>query len=956
MASAPRKKLIEVSLPLDAINEEALRRKQKAPKGFPTAIHKYWAQRPIAICRAVLFAQLVDDPSGCEDEFQTVEAQRAERERLHELIKTLVLWENSSNEHVLSAARYEIARSIARSRRESLPALAAMEPQEIINYLQINAPPVYDPFSGGGSIPLEAQRLGLRAMGSDLNPVAVLIGKALVEFPPKFARRRPVNPLANQLRHWNGAEGLADDVRYYGRWMKDEAEKRIGHLYPKAKLKDGRETTTVAWLWARTVPSPDPRAEGAPVPLASSFVLSSKVGKEVIVRPIVDRENRRWQFEIDEAPGAEAFKVARAGTKAARGANFVCLLTGAAIDDSHVKREAKAGRMGAALMAIVADGGRGRIYLAPTQEQAEAASVAAPEVAEIDQPLPHDPRAFWTVLYGLDSFAKLFTSRQLIALTTFSDLVREARDLAVADARQRWMGQGANDERPLAEGGRGIPAYADAVATYLAFVVDRIAFYGSSICRWLPKDNAMAQAMARQGIAMSYDYAEGSPFGSSSSDISTCTRAVADCVEIAYVRSEAQIELKDAQENQFQQGAIFSTDPPYYDNIGYADLSDFFYVWLRRSLREIHPNLFRRILTPKVEELVAIPYRQGGKENAELHFLNGMKKALSHISASASDTPTTIYYAYKQTEVGEDMLTSPGWSSFLQAAVDAGLAVDGTWPVRSESEGRSLAQGTNALASSIVLVCRHRSASAETVTRADYLRALRREMPTALDDIGRAGVGPTDIQQAAIGPGIGIFTRYAQVLNTDGSPMLVRDALKLINQVREEITSHDDADYDSETRFALDWFAAKGFDTGDASDAITMTNAVNLSLGAMVAAGFFEASGGKARLKKRTELPAAWNPQAAKRVTVWEACQHLIKLLDAEQGGLEAAAALYAKLGPLAEPAWALARRLYDLCEQRQWATEARFYNRLYQEWDAIERRAADLGKRAGPPDLLSRL
>jgi putative DNA methylase len=483
-----------------------------------------------------------------------------------------------------------------------------------------------------------------------------------------------------------------------------------------------------------------------------------------------------------------------------------------------------------------------------------------------------------------------------------------------------------------------------------------MAFYGSSLCGWLPKDNAMGKTMPKQAIAMSWDFAEGHPLGKSSSDIQTCVRAISDCLDNAYVRVPATISAKDAQRNSFPAETVFSTDPPYYDNIGYADLSDFFYVWLRRALREVYPELFRRLLTPKVEELVASPYRNDGKENAEAFFIDGMRKTLKSISSSTCDIPTTIYYAYKQTEVGSDMLTSPGWSSFLQAAVEANLAVDGTWPVRSESEGRSTAQGTNALASSIVLVCRRRSTSAETVTRADYLRSLRREMPAALDDIRRAGVGPTDIQQAAIGPGIGVFTRYAQVLNTDGSAMLVRDALKLINQVREEITSHDDADYDSETRFALDWFAAKGFETGAASDAITMTNAVNLSLDAMVEAKFFEASGGKARLKKRAELPANWDPKTAKRVTVWEACQHLIKRLDAEQGGLERAAALYAKLGSLAEPAQALARRLYDLCEQRQWAAEARFYNRLYQEWDAIERRAAELGKSAGEPDLLSRL
>ena len=467
---------------------------------------------------------------------------------------------------------------------------------------------------------------------------------------------------------------------------------------------------------------------------------------------------------------------------------------------------------------------------------------------------------------------------------------------------------------------------------------------------------------ARQALPMTWDYAESNAFGGMAGDPYVSLKNMMRVVGELPAMGPAEIVLKDAKHNEFNH-AIFSTDPPYYDNIGYADLSDYFYIWLRRSIREIQPDLFRRVSTPKDDELVATPYRHGGKDRAEAFFLEGMKCALAGIAKASENWPVTIYYAFKQSELSEEGLTSAGWASFLQAITDSGLAVDGTWPVRSEMSNRMIASDTNALASSIVLVCRRRSASAETVTRADYLRALRREMPAALDEIRRAGVGPTDIQQAAIGPGIGIFTRYAEVLNTDGSPMLVKDALKLINQVREEITSHGDADYDSETRFALDWFAAKGFETGAASDAITMTNAVNLSLGAMVEARFFEATGGKARLKKRNDLPDDWSPKTAKRVTVWEACQHFIKRLDAEQGGLDKAAELYNQLGALAEPAQALARRLYDICEQRQWAAEARFYNRLYQEWNAIERRAAELGessgasgKVVGEPDLLSGL
>jgi putative DNA methylase len=883
---------------------------------------------------------------------------RRSNARLHKLIERLVPWEAATNESILTEARYEIARSVARARGETLPSLARIKPQAIIDYIQTNAPPVYDPFSGGGSIPLEAQRLGLKAAGSDLNPVAVLIGKALIEFPPKFAARKPVNPEVNELHRWKGAEGLADDVRYYGRWMRGEAEKKIGHLYPKVKLKNSNtEATVIAWLWARTVQSPDPRAKGAHVPLATSFLLSAKPGKEVIVTPMVDRANMTWAFEIDEKPNKADIEAAKKGTKAARGANFVCLLTGAAIDDTHVKAEAMAGRMSAALMAIVAEGNRSRIYLAPNTAHVQAAAVVAPEVPEVDQPLPNDPRAIWCTLYGLDHFTKLFTPRQLAALTTFSDLVMAAREKALADAQTTWSGGHGDDKRRLADGGVGPAAYADALATYLAMAISKLTDNSSVICSWHSgaAHQKIRATFSRQALPMAWDFAEGNVLSNSTGNFYRQVELVAQTVAMvpAIPGVEHQIEVKNASINTFEQDTIFATDPPYYDNIGYADLSDFFYVWLRRSLRNIHPDLFRRVVTAKSDELVANPYRHGGKNQAEAFFLEGMKKALAGIAIASADAPATIYYAFKQSELSEEGITSAGWASFLQAVTDSGLAVDGTWPIRSELGNRMIASGTNALASSIVLVCRRRDATAPTVTRADLLRALRREMPEALAEIRRAGVGPTDIQQAAIGPGIGIFSRYAQVLNTDGTPMLVKDALKLINQVREEITAPATGEYDPETLFALDWFSAKGFEKGRSGDAIVMTNAVNVSLDGMNAAGFFLADGGVARLLKRDELPDDWDPTKDNRATVWEACQHLIKRLRAEDRGVDAAAALYNRLGSRAEPARALARRLYDICERNQWAAEGYAYNQLHQEWDTIEKRAAALTGKAR--DLFSR-
>ncbi|MCS3726181.1 DUF1156 domain-containing protein [Bradyrhizobium betae] len=950
LAAKDRKKLIEVSIPLEAINAEARRRKQKAPKGYPTSFHKYWAQRPVAACRAVLFSQIVDDPASCIEEFPTIEAQNVERDRLHRLIERMLPWEVSNDEAILSEARYEIARSVARGRSEKLPPLGEMKPQAIIDYLQAHAPPVFDPFSGGASMPLEAQRLGLKAIGSDLNPVAVLIGKALVELPQKFTGRRPINPEVNELHQWRGAQGLAEDVRFYARWMRQEAEKRLEQFYPKVTLEDGKEATVVAWLWARTVRSPDPKAGGAYVPLASTFLLSSKEGREVVAVPQVNRFTQTWTVEINDHPTSEQIKLARSGTKKGS-ATFACLLTGVPIDGRYIDEEASEGRMRSRLVATVIESRNGRRYVAPTLQHEATAQRAVEFLATsgeaMDIPLQECRGTFGSNAqgrrYGFRRFSDYFSPRQLLAAVTFSDLVMSVRTRVLEDGLACWSDPTIADRRPIAEGGLGPVAYADTIATMMSIVQARMNLYGSSLCKWLTKDNAMASAIAQKGIEMAFDFAEGNPLAKSSADILTCSEAVAGCLELLCPAAPATIEVADAASTNVVDQLIVATDPPYLDNISYADLSDYFYVWHRRSLKSIWPDLFRRLVTPKTEEIVAEKYRHGGEAAAAAFFMAGMKSVLTRLSKTvADDYPLTLFYAYKQSDAEADRQSPTGWSAFLQAVVDANLSIDATWPLRTELTA-ALKQNVNSLASSIVLVCRLRHLAAPTTTRADYIRALRREMPDALAEIRRGGVAPTDLQQAAIGPGIGIFTRYAQVLNTDGTPMLVSDALRLINQVREEITSTGDADYDNETRFALDWFAAKGFENGRSGDAITMTNAVNVSLDGLNAAGFFSARSGGARLLRRDELPNAWDPALDARATVWEACQHLVKRLTAEDGGVEAAAVLYNRLGALADPAHALARRLYDICEQKQWASEGRVYNQLHQEWAVIEKRAAEL-------------
>jgi putative DNA methylase len=888
MTTPVRKKLIEVSIPLEAINTEAQKRKQKAPKGYPTSIHKYWAQRPVSACRAILFAQLVDDPSSWPDRFPDSEAQDVERRRLHKVIEAVIPWEASNDEAILTAARWEIARSVAWGLGEEPP--KRDNGLAILEYLQKKAPPVYDPFSGGGSIPLEAQRLGLRAYGSDLNPVAVLIGKALVEIPPKFFGRQPVNPVSRaeaangQLRRWTGAQGLAEDVRYYGQWMHDEALKLIGDLYPTAQASLGEKAgSVVAWIWARTVRSPDPAAKGAMVPLVSSFVLSNKDGKKAWVEVVRDAAARDgWRFEVRTGSlSKEREQELKRGTKTGRG-HFACVLTGAAVSEDWNREQGRGGALGTRLMAIVADFSTGRTYISPSTDHEVIAASADPSW-EPQGYLYDKALGFRVPAYGITRWADLFTKRQLVTLTTFSDLVRSARDRVVADAAESIKNGAASGGTADGE------IYADAVATYLSIAVDRLVFYGSTLCGWLAKDNAMAQSMPQQALPMSWDFAEGNPFGKSSAAVSTCIKSVAACLDELRSTVSGSIVQANAENIQYEKGTLISTDPPYYDNVGYADLSDFFYVWLRRSAAASWPELFRRILTPKDEELVATAGRHGGREGAERFFMGGLSKALASMGAIESAAqPITIYYAFKQSANSDEGITSAGWSSFLEGVVQAGLMIDGTWPLRTESAGRMRGQGSNALASSIVLVCRTRGADAPVATRADFIRALKLEMPAAIDAIRKAGVGPVDMQQSVIGPGMGVFSRHAKVLEDDDSAMSVKTALAVINRVWEEIENELDQAFDAETQVALAWYVTYGFDARASGELITLTTAKNTSDRALFASGVFKDMKGKAGLTPRDELPPGWSPASDKTLTTWECVQHTARVLNAADGGGEA--------------------------------------------------------------------
>ena len=960
---SPRK-LIEVALPLDAINKEAALRKRKAPGGYPTALHKWWAQRPPAAARAVIFAQLVNDP-GYQQGYgfrYGVNRQEATKKRheLFKIIEDLVLWENTNNEAVLERARAEIRRSwreVCELNKDHPKAMELFNPEEL--------PAYYDPFGGSGGMPLEAQRLGANACSSDLNPVAVLLLKAMIEIPPRFAGRPPVRLLekSNELqadltklgREWPGASGLAEDVRHYGAWMRAEAKKRIGHLYPPVEitvemararpdLKSlvGQKLTVVAWLWTRTVKSPNPAYSHVDVPLASTFVLSSKVGKESYVQPVIEGDQYRFTVKVGTPPNE-----AKSGTKLARGANFRCICSDTAIEPTYIKAEGIAKRIGARLMAVVVEGARGRIYIAPTASMERVAAQIQP-TWKPELSLPNNPRSFWTLNYGLTTFADLFTPRQLVALTTFSDLVSEARERIRSDAIRAGLPV---DGRGIDVGGTGAQAYAEAVSVYLAFAVDRLADYGCSLSTWRPKDNAMRSGLAMQTLPMSWDFAEGNAFGPSSSAFDKCTSVISDVIITSLaprVNATGRGFQHNASESPPDVGSFFvSTDPPYYDNIGYADLSDFYYIWLRRALRSQASALFGTIAVPKAEELVASPYRHGGVEAAEDFFLKGMTQAMTHLADNAHPAiPVTIYYAFKQSDTGIDGTASTGWETFLAAVLASGFTLTGTWPVRTEGDNRQVGVGNNALASSIVLVCRKRSSDAPSVSRREFIRELNSVLPEALDEMTkgsgdeRSPVAPVDLSQAIIGPGMAVFSKYTAVLEADGSPMSVRVALQLINRFLAE------DDFDADTQFCLHWFELHGWTEGAFGDADTLSRSKGTSVDGMKEAGVLKSGGSKVRLLKWAEYPTDWDPSTDTRTPVWEALHQLIRAL--KQGGESASGAILVALGGKAESARQLAYRLYTLCERLGQAEDARAYNELITSWTGIESAAATAPK-SGP-------
>ena len=910
-----RKKLIEVNIPLQAINIESAK-DASLTHGHPSTLHRYWARRPLAACRAVIFASMVDDPSECKEEFPTEPEQNAERHRLHNIIKRLVVWQNSNDENLLAEARYEIAYSATRNNGENLNVFHGKfknDPEAVLHYLRDHCPPVYDPFCGGGSIPLEAQRLGLRARASDLNPLPVLLNKAMIELPPKFHNQKPVNPDADpigmftgrgrgkQRVPWRGTAGLAADIRYYGAWMRKQAQERIGHLYPKVQLPDGTSATVVAWLWARTIPCINPVC-GLQMPLMKTFQLSKTKGNQHWIKPVVDRETNAilWVVQTNDK-GVPKPTVNRTGAH--------CFGCGTAVKLPYVREQGKAGKIEEVMAAIVAEGDRGKRFLSPTETHIQAA-LSAESTWRPRERLPERALGFAVQNYGFTEWHQLFTERQLTVLGIFDELLSQVSNHMIED--------GAENE------------YADAVSTYLALAVGRMTETGCSFAWW--QDPRVRTVFTSQNIRMTWAFAEVNPFSSSTQNWISQVDFVAEVIENLPVSvNDSKVYQADAATTiHATDGPIIVTDPPYYKNVGYADLSDFFYVWLRPMLRDTYPNIFGGMVTPKEEEITASPRF----EDATRHFEKSLSKALLRLREHCSkEFPSSIFYAYKQQKKERDGITSTGWETMLTAVVNAGFQIVGTWPMSTE-QAKAQKTGKNALASSIVLVCRPRPEDAPVILRGDFLQELKREMPLALERLTRiANIRPVDLAQAAIGPGMEVYSRHSKVTRVSGEIVPIREALMHINNEISVYHEKETGELDPESQFCLTWLQQHSYMEGNFGDAEGLSKAKDIDIAAMHDKVLIAARG-KVRLLKREEYVDRENSED---MTAWEGCLRMVWHLSGieSSGGISGCTAVARAMRDY-ESAKRLARVLYAHCESRGDAESAAHYNNLVTQWQYI--------------------
>jgi len=925
-----RKKLIEVALPLPEINDASAYDKMPGIGPHPKGIHHWWARLPLPCARSILFASVVDDPSEHPEKFPTEAAQDAERERLFDIVRRMMQKKLHTHPEVYAEARAEMEK-----------------------YCDGKLPAVLDPFSGGGSIPLEANRLGFEAHAADLNPVAVLLNKCNLELAPRWSGQAPINP--EDLRKigggqsWQGTTGLAADVRYYANRIKESAENELGELYPKAALPaelGGGPTDVVAWLWARTVRSDNAAAQGKHVPLVSTYFLANGKGKEVYLEPQVDKSAGTYGFFVRTGTPDDK-TVTRAGTKLGRGAKFKCLLTDSPISSAHIKAEGQAGRLGYRLIAIVAERRGGKFYQTANAAHEAAANVPVPDDAP-DEEMANDPRNIWCAGYGFRRFSQLFTPRQLTGLLTFSRLIRATHSDVIGDAERAGLSS------PEAE------AYATTIVTFLALALDRCADFGNAQGRWSPSNQKVMNLFSKQAIPMSWDFAEANILANSVGGWTTCSDYVAECIQTLYpgpAKAGFARQIDAASGAHGIRNLVVSTDPPYYDNMSYASLSDFFYVWLRRTVGDLHRELCSTIVVPKMPELIADAARfEGDRNRARDHFENGFRSTFSFLRDRLDPRyPLTVYYAFKQEdEVGDASIEqereegpvtidlTTGWETLLEALISSGFQITATWPVRASQAWRQVSMGTNALASYIVLACRPRPESATQVGRRDFLTALKRELPVALKHLQQGNVAPVDLAQASIGPGMAVYSRYSRILESDGKPMSVRTALALINQIKEEVLGEPENDYDAETRWALTWFDQHGFEPGDFGDANTLATAHAIAVGGLRDAGLVQARGGDVRLLNPAELPKDWDPATDDRLTVWEMTHHLIRLYHVEGAGDGPTADLLRKIGGRGDTVRDLAYRLFSVAERRKRSADAQAYNALVLGWPELSRLAQE--------------
>jgi putative DNA methylase len=918
MTKPYKKKLIEVAIPLEAINEAAMKEKSNPfLKGHPRSLHQWWARRPLPTARAVLFAQLVDDPSSHPEKFPSEESRKTERDRLFSIIEELVLWENSTKEDVIEKARVEIRRS----------------------YSGV-VPSIYDPFAGGGAIPFEAQRLGANVYASDLNPVASLINKSMIDFPVRFGDTKPAHPGPYENIYYQRADGLSEDINYYGRILRDIVWKKINRHFPNLDSQSlvQSKKNVIAWVWTRTVPSPDPAFASCNVPIASTFLLCSKKGREAWIELDISPDKKSVKYRVLTGSNTAAFEKAAAGTKSGRGANFVCPLSGAAITPEYIKKVGSTSGYGYDLMAIVAEGNKGRVYCDPLEGHSDIAKECQPSSSPYLS-LPKHPQYMGVGGYGYNNFSELFTRRQLLVLEELCNSLEQLREIIELDAVARGF---SNDTKSLDSGGSGAKAYAEAISVYLSFAIDKLADYNNSLCAWNHKNENISHLFNRHAIPMMWDFVEANPFGSML-DFGKLCDSVAGGLAISGFGDQGSAFQADAVfANCGNDKPVISTDPPYYDNVPYADISDFFYIWLKKSNQSIFPEIFSTISVPKNNELVADRVRHGDASSADAFFLDGMTRTLSNfIQIADEETPVTIYYAFKQSEIEEEGISSTGWATFLEAVISSGFSINATWPVRTERTVRMRAIGSNALANSVVLVCRAKSNSSEVITKQEFIRALKRELPAAIKDLQLSNIAPADMPQSAVGPGMGVFSRYKAVLESDDNPMSIKVALQLINRELGEHLEGIQGEFDADTRFAITWLEQNGLKAGDYGTANNIATARGISVESVKHAGIVESQAGKVRVLRRDELDDKWEPGNDQHLTIWECLQHLVRLHE-KDGISHATAVLLKKIGDKAEAVKDLAYILYDIsANKRQDAKEATAYNALIADWTELSRQAA---------------